>query len=767
MKRWKQIMSWLVGMVMVSSTIASALAANLSTFPDPFIQGGRFYGSIVVGDKAAAEDVVGAIDIATSLQYSSTTVVGDSIQQKSIDGILVRQAGKEGLNYGDSIEDVDSKLDEEDLPTVLNEGVYRESRGNTENDVTYTQELQFSDDTMTLVFEKNDEDFTATFLKVAKNKLIYTYSLRFDNEVEFDNSSSSEINDDFDGSNLRIMGQLFMITGATGTPLSKLTLMGGTVEDTIEEGEIKTYTVNEKEYEVTAVIIADRKGTAKFKINGEVTDEMAEGNTYKLSDGIRIGVRNIMPNEAGEITGGDVADIYLGAREIVLEDGAEVELNRQDIDGSEVNLIGTGDSLREIQIKFTAEDNEWLSEDDKWTDPVLGKFKVLLLGIDNTPAEKIKAKVTSDDGELTFINNDGKTVKIPAIYDETSNKVVLGDDIDYLPLVSGNAAMFITDGETCTGIADVTECENILALAKSGTGELHVLEITNIDNTKQKISIKDKTSGKIYTDQIVTNPIDLGFTTVKFSITATVLTAVDIGSTNTIKTKYNAELDLIQNVNEINVTLTDDDNLATEWFVFEANSDSDGMEIDKLSINMRPQEKDSSIKVGIDSGKWGTVWAWDSENKDNLEIVYPEERVLAKIYIAPTSADITEITGQGQVIIQKIEVGSAKLASEIINIGNQNLLMVGGPCANKIAAQVMGVPSTIPECLAGFEEGKAIIKLYEQPTGKVAMLVAGATALDTRRASRVIANYKSYNLAGNEIEVTGTSLNDISIKKIV
>ena len=66
----------------------------------------------------------------------------------------------------------------------------------------------------------------------------------------------------------------------------------------------------------------------------------------------------------------------------------------------------------------------------------------------------------------------------------------------------------------------------------------------------------------------------------------------------------------------------------------------------------------------------------------------------------------------------------------------------------------------------GFEAGKAMVKLY-QNDGNVAMLVAGYNAEDTRRATRVVANYDSSAFAdsftGDEIVITGTSLTDIQV----
>ena len=117
------------------------------------------------------------------------------------------------------------------------------------------------------------------------------------------------------------------------------------------------------------------------------------------------------------------------------------------------------------------------------------------------------------------------------------------------------------------------------------------------------------------------------------------------------------------------------------------------------------------------------------------------------------SSDVS-VGGVVTEVVQKIDVGAVKLASEVTNPSANNLLLVGGPCANSVARQIMGVTSA--NCAEGFTPGKAMIKLYEHAPGKVAMVVAGATAVDTRRASQVVANYKDYaaDLSGDEVEVT-------------
>jgi len=109
---------------------------------------------------------------------------------------------------------------------------------------------------------------------------------------------------------------------------------------------------------------------------------------------------------------------------------------------------------------------------------------------------------------------------------------------------------------------------------------------------------------------------------------------------------------------------------------------------------------------------------------------------------------------------EKIQTGAGKLASEVDDVREIDAIVVGGPCANAAAALLMDFPEP---CMEGFVRGKGFIRIYEN-SGKVQLLVAGATALDTRRTSRVLANSEDYNLEGDFVEISGTSLSDVLIQ---
>ncbi len=103
---------------------------------------------------------------------------------------------------------------------------------------------------------------------------------------------------------------------------------------------------------------------------------------------------------------------------------------------------------------------------------------------------------------------------------------------------------------------------------------------------------------------------------------------------------------------------------------------------------------------------------------------------------------------------QRINVGSAKLASEVDNINTQNAIIIGNPCVNIFIAELMGSNSV--ECLGGLEKGKGVITLYKTSDSTYALSIIGYDPEDRRKAAEVLANYKDYDLSGIKIEVTGT-----------
>jgi S-layer protein (TIGR01564 family) len=75
----KKIAALGVGATMLGTTMMGALAADLSNYPNMFMQDNKFNAVLVVGSQAAPIDIVGAIDMAYSLQAAATETTDVSI----------------------------------------------------------------------------------------------------------------------------------------------------------------------------------------------------------------------------------------------------------------------------------------------------------------------------------------------------------------------------------------------------------------------------------------------------------------------------------------------------------------------------------------------------------------------------------------------------------------------------------------------------------------------------------------------------------------
>jgi len=103
----------------------------------------------------------------------------------------------------------------------------------------------------------------------------------------------------------------------------------------------------------------------------------------------------------------------------------------------------------------------------------------------------------------------------------------------------------------------------------------------------------------------------------------------------------------------------------------------------------------------------------------------------------------------------------ARLASEVEAIESENLIVVGGPCANPIAAYLHNFPQP---CYSSIEANTGIIELHEFGETSV-LLVAGSSAIDTRRAARVLAEFPNRDFGTKTlVEVTQPTQRDTLVR---
>ena len=177
-------------------------------------------------------------------------------------------------------------------------------------------------------------------------------------------------------------------------------------------------------------------------------------------------------------------------------------------------------------------------------------------------------------------------------------------------------------------------------------------------------------------------------------------------------------------------------------------------------VTLLTPDGETEVSYGYTSmGTW-IKFSEPSGDPDELTLGYPEKQKLPQVYFT-SGATTTTSTAAGDLTTVEGVVGASKLASEVTDTKAQNLILVGGPCVNTIAAELLGNPT---DCAEGFRPGVARVKLFEHANGNVAMLVAGYSGEDTRLAGLVVAKrWTDANFKGMEVEVEGTTYSDATI----
>ncbi|MDP6265426.1 MAG: S-layer protein, partial [Candidatus Woesearchaeota archaeon] len=290
-KTIKRISALGIGASMVGATIFGGMAAELADYPSQFIKDGKFTGVLVVGDKAAAEDVIGVSDIAVSLQFAATKPVsvtssggvsaeGDAWKVGTSTKILEMSENLASGTNRETLRNITTYIDDSELDALASGTV-----SNGKGDAPYNQYLYLLGPATGVssgyvVYAENGDDVTADFLYFETGDEIGRYLLEFTTALESDVDDSTGAATttglfltDFEDTELTMFGKDYTIvqakrTGAVGNNI-KLILMGGAVKDTLTEGDTKTYDIDGTPYEVSLDYVDSN--SAKFTINGEGT----------------------------------------------------------------------------------------------------------------------------------------------------------------------------------------------------------------------------------------------------------------------------------------------------------------------------------------------------------------------------------------------------------------------------------------------------------------------------------------------------------------
>ncbi len=755
-KLFRKAVTVLGSTALVGATVAMAAAAS---YPEPFTSN----TAIVVGANAAPSDNIAAASVASNLDANAATTGTTTI---STDGDSFKfEKTSTKYHLGDNITEViSSDLDEDQMPVLLNDGTFTDD-DNDEFD--FTQKIAIDAAVRLTMFDDNDykNDDPSIGFKINSGATVLTYTLEFSDEP---------LLADLPTADMTIMGKDYYVLAATDT---KLTLLDSAADAIVAEGETATITSGGKTYTV-AIEFVDAD-SAKLNVNGEITNDIASTETYKLDDGSYLGMKEIL--YSAKDTGISKVEFSIGSGKLVLENDNDIKMNEDAIDGMSSTITNTTTALTSVEIVWATDDEVFIAEDSVATMPGFEAVSLTLTGLDYPAEETIEIGYDGDDSAV--LNNfplKDSVEDINLLYSDGTSFTYLGKDSDEL-LVTGTTSIAF-DGDT--------DSYFVASWTDGRDAESYLMRATNfkVDSTINKTTFqyrKDGAWADAKVDRKNTDTFSIG--NVELTVGAIDKLAKTVAITNnsaetSFDVLYSAEgmkvylpIDsLATGTGHINMTGAD----PATWDLVMVEEDKDGDVAQGDTITMTfglngqtPAEVTvttvattntdaSSSEIGdSDVFRDFTYSALATEilfdkggDQDLVKLVYHGDEVAANVYI--TSADAIITTGDAGVMTVK--------DSEVATVAGKNLVVVGGSAINSVAAELLGgaYSEALFTSATGVGAGEFLIQSFDR-AGTTALLVAGYNAADTEKAVTYLLNNDVDTTVGTKMK--GTSATEATV----
>jgi hypothetical protein len=664
------------------------------------------------------------------------------------------------------------------------------------------------------------------YLIFPEDNQAYEYVLEFDNPIKFDDTDSTSVSDDLMSTSIMMQGQAYTINGVHSTSgiIDKLTMMVGDTTSYMAQGQTITKNVDGTEHSIKMVDVTEEADSCGFEVDGNsVWISIGDTETF---DGLTIGVIDAKATHA-ELQDGDICKVNFGASEITLEDGNNVKIDGVDVDGSNVALDISGAAVSGewdgIKITWAPEENIYRSPNqeiapNELIDPVFGRFKIVFAKEVRTN-DDVMLTTDKNKGAMTFKSNDGMDISIP-LFAIDDNSIVLGLDSVAIGTKDDpgkryyyNSTAF--DYSSCEPVSgNVDDCEGGKWIVEIN-GEAHILELENIDLVHSTIDFYDET----YMVDDIDNDLDdiaygainnisiSGLGVIGVRINSTIITLSGIGSADSVETEGGATLTIVEgdhsedNIHSLTFKWTEDPSLfaSTTFPLLDilypgfGLGSVPGIQTETVSFPFSVND-DEEIEIGTPTGSFlslgcGTgAWNDYSVNMTDIQVtstfrgsgighnavdknlaafMHPHDIVKADMYITPVDTAINPAEDGNDCktyqTLNKIPSSVNKFDSDITDANAQDIISVGGPCANSVSSSLLGNPSL---CYNGYEEGKVFLSLVESGD-KVALVVAGASGKDTLAASKVLQDHNLYasKLRGKEMTIITTDPNNLMFEE--
>ena len=470
------------------------------------------------------------------------------------------------------------------------------------------------------------------------------------------------------------------------------------------------------------------------------------GNKYVLEEGDTVSVdTGGLSKKTVEITKVGQNSIVVnvdGVSDIVSPDNAEVingvEVNVDDIvytsDANFKNVVSVfiGSDVRE-----TIEDGDYFFNDEQyvWDLSKMDESKPVL-------TVKLDESFNSDDddglvrvGDCYNLPDDFVKVCLSELKNDNYGKyeVYLDDSYD-LSDVSGYS-------QTSANVFVLRDEDEGISLNGVKTKEMALF----VNGTNVDAFYKDNDDNKIkLASSLAQNMTHTSFATLKnedTSLNMDLVNPIDLNSTNPATLLINEG-----NGDYLSVVLGKS---SSEFNKIGSSADT------SESTELKYNSKDIGTKSNDLRTKYGIIVKNPDSNgaNDRVSIEVPEDRIKANVLVGYEGEGntTTTVSGSGKIVkINPIPSTAIVLAEEITNPQAQNLIVIGGPAVNPLA-NLEGFPD-----ISEYKPNEAMVRLADNGN-KVALLVAGYSAMDTRNAAEAVVAGKLKDVSQIEIRVLSPS----------
>lgn len=752
-KTMKRIAAIGTGVAMVGATLTGAMAVDLSDYPQPFVVDGVYddTNALVVGDDADAADTLGMVDIATGLQFESKTAVESDSTTVSVTGGKTEQVA---LHLGlSNTTFFDTQLQDDDVSNLFDgEITFQGTAYDTSEQLEILDKADPSPETS---LTSSDDDYkTDVYLEVKTRDQIKFY-YKFDETINLRKTTSADpLSISFLGDNLKITSIDSAGNKFTAYVGDEYYLGAGESVDIDIDGETKTITLTDVS-STSAVIDVDGESkiissAATATVNGvEITVDSVFSRTEREE------------SSANLIVGKQASETYTDGDAYIGED-TDAPNWVWNLEGLEQNGTAMNFSVENDFVYNTISNNV----------KAVGECIVL----PNNYVEICYDSLSVEDDDYATYTFDYDTsadfskafgtgnASVPAIHIYT----VASDGIELRPYTTSGTAGTVGNVSSAQKAKDVWL---YTPSAVNSTVNLSASAAADITGLHVGVFYKDTSNSQIkFFGELNANVSGQEIFRINYGNTKDTNLVIRTGATSQATTVTTLNLSIASTPDTSSDILAGYDNLTLVWGTVSASD----QHMDSLG-NTRSTEEAGEILWGNAASGGLSMGTKDEDHRtaygviiknpksngasDRVSLSIPGDQVKANIVIKGTSSTVSG----GDVTYVAVAVTPVtKLASEVSDASDYNLILVGGPCANTLVEELFDYT-----CDGwSFEDGEAVVKMADNGD-KVAMLVAGTSADDTRRASKAIANYADYEFSGTEALVSGTSLTDIDVSAVV